>query len=283
MRQQQYARTYSAPTFLIPSKDMGRYEEAKSRRASEPLPPRVGPSPLPGSVTGPQQTRRQSSGGEGGLRRPERKSRSYAAYSLSHDCEVHGPLLRKADQERRISLQSRGAGERRNSLTPAKRAQLEQWALQCPPLSRPSLSPPLSRPLSPQQTSSVHELARPVSRMAHYSDGEKLTYQSTQYINSRRRSSQRRPGSLRSYRSFCSDLTEALFEVEEESDEDEKEEKGSEKTGLSEDEKQHRLDWDSLGVLGLASKLSRDTKSRQEVFLANDSFIRKSSLSSHAM
>jgi len=99
---------------------------------------------------------------------------------------------------------------------------------------------------------------------------------------------------LRSYRSFCSDLTEALFEeeeeeeeekeeVEEESDEDEKEEKGSEKTGLSEDEKLHCLDWDSLGVLGLASKLSRDTKSRQEVFLANDSFIRKSSLSSHAM
>ena len=76
---------------------------------------------------------------------------------------------------------------------------------------------------------------------------------------------------MRSYRSFCSDLTEALFEeeeeeekeeVEEESDEDEKEEKGSEKTGLSENEKQHRLDWDSLGVLGLASKLSRDTKSR---------------------
>ena len=29
------------------------------------------------------QTRRQSSGGEGGQRRPERKSRSYAAYSLS--------------------------------------------------------------------------------------------------------------------------------------------------------------------------------------------------------
>ena len=28
---------------------------------------------------------------------------------LSSDCEVHGPLLRKADQERRMSLQSRGA------------------------------------------------------------------------------------------------------------------------------------------------------------------------------
>merc|ERR1719266_1751525 len=203
------------------------------------------------------QVRRQSSGGESvqlhGEGRPERKARSYAAYSLSHDCEVHGPMLRKADHERRISLQSRGAGERRNSLTPAKRAQLEQWALQCPPLSRPSLSPPLSRPLSPQQTSSVHELPRPVSRMAHYSDGDKLTYQSTQYINSRRRSSQRRPGSLRSYRSFCSDLTEALFEEEEE--EEEKEEVEEERWS---DEEKHRLDWDSLGVLGLASKLSRD-------------------------
>ena len=79
---------------------------------------------------------------------------------------------------------------------------------------------------------------------------------------------------MRSYRSFCSDLTEALFEeeeeeeeekeeVEEESDEEETE-KGIEKRGLCEEEKigQHRLDWDSLGVLGLASKLSRDTKSR---------------------
>ena len=73
---------------------------------------------------------------------------------------------------------------------------------------------------------------------------------------------------MRSYRSFCSDLTEALFEedeeeeekeeVEEESDEEEEEE---EKRGLCEEEK-YRLDWDSLGVLGLASKLSRDTKSR---------------------
>ena len=77
---------------------------------------------------------------------------------------------------------------------------------------------------------------------------------------------------MRSYRSFCSDLTEALFEeeeeeeeekeeVEEESDEEEKE-KGSERRGLGEEEKQRCLDWDSLGVLGLASKLSRDTKSR---------------------
>jgi len=194
MRQQQYARTYSAPTFLIPSKDMGRYEEAKSRRASEPLPPRVGPSPSAGSMSGKRpQVRRQSSGGESvqlhGEGRPERKARSYAAYSLSHDCEVHGPMLRKADHERRLSLQARGAGERRNSLTPAKRAQLEQWALQCPPVSRPSLSPPASRPLSPPQLqpTSAQELPRPASRMAHYNDGEKLTYQSTQFINSRRR------------------------------------------------------------------------------------------------
>jgi len=123
--------------------------------------------------------------------------------------------------------------------------------------------------------------------MAHYSDGDKLTYQSTQYINSRRMSSQRRPGSLRSYRSFCSDLTEALFEEEEEEEKEEKEEveeesEDEEQEKWSDDEK-HRLDWDSLGVLGLASKLSRDTKSRQEVFLANDSFLRKASLSSHAM
>ena len=42
--------------------------------------------------------------------------------------------------------------------------------------------------------------------------------------------------------------------MEEESEEEEQE-KWS-------DEEKHRLDWDSLGVLGLTSKLSRDTKTR---------------------
>ena len=80
----------------------------------------------------------------------------------------------------------------------------------------------------------------------------------------------RRPGSLRSYRSFCSDLTEALFEEEEEEEEedgdkesDEEEDvEGSLEMANRDGENQRGLDWDSLGVLGLASKLSRDTKSR---------------------
>ena len=80
----------------------------------------------------------------------------------------------------------------------------------------------------------------------------------------------RRPGTLRSYRSFCSDLTEALFEEEEEEEEedgdkesDEEEDvEGSLEMANRDGENQRGLDWDSLGVLGLASKLSRDTKSR---------------------
>merc|ERR1712080_188230 len=61
------------------------------------------------------QVRRQSSGGESvqlhGEGRPERKARSYAASSLSYDGAGHGPMLRKADHERRLSLQARGAGK----------------------------------------------------------------------------------------------------------------------------------------------------------------------------
>ena len=72
---------------------------------------------------------------------------------------------------------------------------------------------------------------------------------------------------MRSYRSFCSDLTEALFEEEEEEEDEEKEEEESDEEEEEEEKKRfeeekQRLDWDSLGVLGLASKLSRDTKSR---------------------
>ena len=70
---------------------------------------------------------------------------------------------------------------------------------------------------------------------------------------------------MRSYRSFCSDLTEALFEEEEEEEEEKEEveeESEEEEQEKWSDEEKHRLDWDSLGVLGLTSKLSRDTKSR---------------------
>ena len=85
----------------------------------------------------------------------------------------------------------------------------------------------------------------------------------------------RRPGSLRSYRSFCSDLTEALFEEEEEEEEEEDGDKESDNEEEEvewslemenrDGENQRGLDWDSLGVLGLASKLSRDTKSRYNI------------------
>jgi len=112
--------------------------------------------------------------------------------------------------------------------------------------------------------------------MSHYSDQDStLSYQSTQYISPRKRSP-RTPGGLRSYRSFCSDLTEALYEEEEEEDEEEEKEKEDGSLGKVKD-------WDNMGVLGLTAKLSRDTKTRQEVFLANDSFLRKASLGSHAM
>ena len=77
------------------------------------------------------------------------------------------------------------------------------------------------------------------------------------------------------YRLLCSDLREALREEEEgevEAEEEEEEERRREEEQV-----------DSMGILGLSNKLYRETRRKQETFLAENSFLDRSMDSSQAI
>ena len=101
---------------------MGRYEEVKTRRWSEPAP---GPSVMPPGL-------RKWSGGlmPGGAmgsycappvnllsgpvpcpappskqKQKSKKVKTYSAYSVSKDCAVHGPGLERQEQDRKLSVE----------------------------------------------------------------------------------------------------------------------------------------------------------------------------------
>ena len=96
---------------------MGRYEEVKTRRWSEPAPaPSVSPGLrkwsgglMPGGAMGsycappahlvsPPATSLQQ-------KQKTKKIKTYSAYSVSKDCAVHGPGLERQDQERKLSVE----------------------------------------------------------------------------------------------------------------------------------------------------------------------------------
>ena len=96
---------------------MGRYEEVKTRRWSEPAPaPSVSPGLrkwsgglMPGGAMGsycappahlvsPPVTSLQQ-------KQKTKKIKTYSAYSVSKDCAVHGPGLERQDQERKLSVE----------------------------------------------------------------------------------------------------------------------------------------------------------------------------------
>ena len=98
---------------------MGRYEEVKTRRWSEPTPAlSVSPSMrkwsgglMPGGAMGsycappvnlisplsPSPSSKQKV--------KSKKLKTYSAYSVSKDCAVHGPGLQRHDQERKLSVE----------------------------------------------------------------------------------------------------------------------------------------------------------------------------------
>eukprot|EP00092_Neocalanus_flemingeri_P054944 GFUD01064797.1.p1 GENE.GFUD01064797.1~~GFUD01064797.1.p1 ORF type:complete len:280 (-),score=80.27 GFUD01064797.1:28-795(-) len=247
-------RSLSAPCFLLPSLDIGKYEEVKGRRWSEPLPPRTGglfPLSVEGTYGPPPQYEPAeppaSKATQLSSQKKKRRVKTYASYSVSRDCAVHGPGLTRSEETRREGV----AGRKMSSY--AGRENVENWRN-----SSHSWSSSSSRSSSSTRSSSESENP-PV-----------LTYQSLQYV----RQKIPRP-SLKSYNSFCTSLKEVLYEEDEE---EQKEEQTIPFTfRYSEDPC-----WDSMGVLGLSSRMSRDNKNKQETFLM-ESGGRKESVNTHQM
>ena len=96
---------------------MGRYEEVKTRRWSEPA-PAVSVSPgmrkwsgglMPGGAMGsycaPPVNLISPPGPSSQQKLKTKKLKTYSAYSVSKDCAVHGPGLERQDQERKLSVE----------------------------------------------------------------------------------------------------------------------------------------------------------------------------------
>jgi len=252
-----YVRSLSAPKIMIPSEVMGEYEdpEERTRRRSAPLPlrpPGGGLFPLLEEGTyGPPPSLQTS------YKRRERKPKVYASYAVSSDCNVHAEKLEN-NEKSQLSGSTKSNRRKSAPATPRTRSS--------PARSSSSMSTVSSqawRSKSARRSSSLSP-ERPQSRLSFTSDTSgyesTLTYESTQYITAP--AEKRKLGSRVNSKKMLQ-FPEAVSEEEEYSG------MGVE-SGI----------WDSMGVLGLSSKLFSETKTKQENFL-KDSFARKISVSTH--
>ena len=98
---------------------MGRYEEVKTRRWSEPAPsPSVRPGLrkwsgglMPGGAMGSycapplNLVSPPATPGKEMMKQKSKKVKTYSAYSVSKDCAVHGPGLERQEQDRKMSVE----------------------------------------------------------------------------------------------------------------------------------------------------------------------------------
>ncbi|XP_023324941.1 uncharacterized protein LOC111698754 isoform X2 [Eurytemora carolleeae] len=264
-------RSTSAPKILIPSEVMGEYEDPefkeKQRRRSAPLPSRP-PGLYPLTEEGTYGTPPIWSKPETYKRR-ERKPKVYASYAISSDCDVHAEKLESIEKSHSLgTLQN----TRRSSAPPRT--------------SRTSVSP-APRPSSALRRSVSSSPERPPSRLSFTTDtsgySSNIQYQSTQYINSPAPSKTRKTGGLQG-RGKCRKFLDFLEEDCEEGDETDLIELNSNSSLSSHTTRSSlltdKMDWDSMGILGLTSRLYSETQAKQESFLCQP-FTRKDSVSTH--
>jgi len=262
------ARSISAPKILIPSEVMGEYEdpvkEEKMRRKSAPLPSRP-----PGGGLYPL-----SEEGTYGLppiykqpviyQKRERKPKVYASYAVSSDCCVHGEKLENNERTRNLS------GSLRRSSSSLSGAVFSTSRRSLSLASNSTFAPSYSMRSDRRSVSASPE--RPMSRLSFNSDTSGydsiLTYESTQFMDNPTSTPvlSRRNSKYRAKRHL--DFPEAVYEEETEEKETVPYESGLNST------------WDSMGILGLTSKLFSETKTNQENFLTQD-FFRKTSIGTH--
>jgi len=277
-------RSNSAPTFVIPSAEMGRYEEVKERRFSAPVPsanrdyeggrkwsgglmplssagcygrtPVSSTSFLLKSTVHPSTSSSQSS--QGGYK--SKKLKTYSAYSVSKDCAIHGPALERSDDRaslgRRDSVASNSSsssGRRSSSSSFTDMDSVEKWRASSSHWNRSS------------STSS--------DLFSNNDAAKQLSYNLSQNVH--RKPS--RPSSFRRFSSFRSSLNEILYEEEEEEVVDEKKQTDS-KIPFS---FRHEPD-DRMGVLGLSSVMRNiKLQDNHEKYYEDD--IRKHSYNCHEM
>jgi len=248
---------------MIPSEVMGQYldpdiEEERTRRRSAPLPSTPRPPGLyPLSEEGMYGAPPVWSKPELYKRRP-RKPKVYASYAISSDCNVHAEKL-ETNEKGRHSSGRKPSIQRKSS---------------APPLGRHSASTRETR----RSMSASPEPTRAPSRMSFNSDTSgyesTVSYESLQYVTSSTATANR---SNRRGKNSTSCRQLQFPEVVREEQEEE------EALSFSSPwlDSKGPTSWDSMGVLGLSSKLFSETKTQQESNFLGQDFLRKTSFGTH--
>lgn len=269
-------KSMPAPKFMIPSEHMGDYEDGNTRRKSAPAkPPGGGLFPL---------------GEEGTYGRPpaapappapkkERKPKVYAAYAVDSSCEMHAKKLAKVEEQRERELEEQRSRRRRNSFrrnVSASPSRASSRAGSEPRSTRSSKSP------DPQQQNGH------VRRKSSIGSADGM---------SSRKSSAGRSYSSQTYQSSSSSQKRSSIreEKEEYSYQETRKMSGYSKyanDGLSNGVNGMSLDglrkpkidsWDSMGILGLTSKMWNDTSKQQETFMSSTGLTLREETSTYIM
>jgi len=290
-------RSTSLPSMrMIPSQDMGEYEDPNRRRSAPgprrprggglfPLneegeygpPPSAAPKPLPG------------------YQKRERKPKVYASYAVSSECDLHASKLEKMEKDKGNTLPRSRKSSRpssRASATPSR----SRATSSSPDRYRQSSSPDIRKRSVSKEKDSVKSINRKnsnnYSNISNYnsinniSNNNNNNYSAVKSIANSVKSQNGFSSSKYRSSSFSKvsrDLRESSFEENEEYEYQNKQNSKGGGGKISLDAlREPEFDYDSMGILGLTSRMWNNTQTKKESFMKT-SFMRKESFSSQVV
>jgi len=251
---------------MIPSESMGEYEGPSRRRSAPERPKHLFPLNEEGTYGRPPAGPKPPSP----IFKRERKPKVYSSYNVDSKCTIHAKKIAKMEQQREKEMEEarirrrRSMSGRRNVSASPSRASSEAR-------SRASQSPD---PQVRKKSSGEY-------------GGRKMTPNTTGYSGS----SSRYSNSSSSYK---------FSEIREETESDYMYQENRKSSGYSKYAndglsnglgsmslnglREAKIDsWDSMGILGLSSKMWNDTKKKQENFISSASSFREENYNSYIM
>lgn len=257
---------------MIPSEDMGEYEDPGRRRRSAPEKKKGGLFPLNeegeyGAPPAPANLPKPLPG----YQKRERKAKVYASYAVSNDCHLHADKLEKNEKDRGKTPPRTLPRSRRTSTSsrasPSPRPSRSRTTSASPDRFRQAPSPSPARQTSDNGYgdngySAIKNIANAVKSQNGFSSSK---YKST------------------SYNKVSRDMRESSFEEKEEF---EYQNGGNDKRDGSKISlgaiREPEFDYDAMGILGLSNLMFNSSQTKQSSFISQN-FTRKESVSTHVM
>jgi len=277
-------RTQSLPSkYMMPSENMGEYDSGAQRRRSAPAKPadRPGLYPLGEEGTYGRPPAAPAPPAPPTPRR-ERKPKLYSSYAVDSKCNVHAKKLAKVEQQRERE-QEEARARRRRSISMANRRNVSASPSRASSeaRSRSSKSPDPCQPPNGY-------LRRKSSFGSADASGRKMTPTATGYSQSSRYSSSSNSHKFSGIRE----------EKEEYSYSNARKSSGYSKYASNNDAglsngmngmslgglKKPQIDsWDSMGILGLSSRMWSSTSKKQETFMSSTGMVLREENNSYIM